>query len=97
MSTPITYVYRLFDTLIYITRVQIGEACARNGNVGNPTKYYKWEALVDGSYVGTGNTRSEAYEIARCRHLKIVRAHNVRYFQTVEAEMKGAYVTMVRH
>lgn len=38
------YHYRDHDYFVTIARMPIGEAYPRNGNVGNPTRYYSWRA-----------------------------------------------------
>lgn len=96
---PITYHYDCEGHAIEVTRVHVGTAYARNGNVGNPTEYFQWESTVDGEWAtGTAPTRTVAYEYARAKALGIPysydegmarRSKNVRAFWVVQTEMKA--------
>lgn len=101
---PITYVYEVEGHEVAVTRRHVGTAYARNGNVGNPTEYFEWEALVDGKRIGVGSwQRAVAYEAARAHILGIDyfhphpdgpfanRARNVRPYTLVADEMKANY------
>lgn len=100
-TDPITYVY-VFDAWeIAITRRHIGTAYARNGNVGNPTEYFRWDLVTEGEFKGSFSSRVEAYEYARgfgfCGNDGKTRGprgrrSEVRYFRTVQDEMKVSYV-----
>lgn len=100
---PITYVYEVDGHLIEITRRHTGTAYARNGNVGNPTEYFKWEAKKDGVYLGMFSKRSDAYEEATghayCdRDGRVIgRNKQVRYFNLVRDEMQANYRGRVQH
>jgi len=101
-TAPITYVYRIEHEgvahEVAITRRHTGTAYARNGNVGNPTEYFRWEVAVDGTGLGTAPNRTEAYEVGRChiegvRYLnRAPRYLNVRHYLLVQNEMKSNYV-----
>lgn len=103
---PITYHYSFdHDGVthdIALTRRHTGTAYARNGNVGNPTEYFRWDATVDGVQVNGGlgfRDRSDAYENARAFVLGIRYANddnrrrwvNVRSWVLVRDEMKSNY------
>lgn len=60
----ITYTYDVDGKLIKLTRRHTGTAYAANGNVGNPTEYFVWDAEVDGRTVATAGSRAGAYELA---------------------------------
>lgn len=103
-TNPITYVYVIDGHEVAITRVHVGTAYARNGNVGNPTEYFVWEARVDGVYaVGHCRSRVEAYEYARCgiagltyvpiREGRPGKERNIRHYLLVADEMKANYVS----
>ena len=95
----ITYVYEVDGHTIEITRVHVRTAYARNGNVGNPTQYFKWVAHVDGQSTNKFDRRADAYEMARARVLGIKyvnneRLHryvNVRPWTVVRDEMLANY------
>lgn len=99
-TNPITYTYIFNGCAIDITRRHVGTAYARNGNVGNPTEYFVWEARVDGERIGGQHERrAEAYEHARASILGIryvnddrrKRWVNVRSYRVVEDEMRQLY------
>jgi hypothetical protein len=104
-TKSITYVYDVEGHTVELTRHHIGTAYARNGNVHNPTEYFKWEARVDGVVVTSYATqRAQAYEYAKAsitgtdyrqpdqygRH-----GRNERQYRLVAAEMKANYVKRV--
>lgn len=103
---PITYVYEVEGVEVAISRRHVATAYARNGNVGNPTQYFVWDASVDGATVVSGAPlRSDAYEQARARILGIPycndprrpgRARNVRNYLLVDREMAHNYRRRVR-
>lgn len=43
-----------------IRKIQTGVAYPRNGNVGNPTRYFRWQVLIDGKSHGMFNLRRDA-------------------------------------
>jgi hypothetical protein len=95
---PIAYRYATPSGTIVITRRWTGEAYARNGNVGNPTQYFRWEAVLNGKCIGAFFTnRANAYEAARgfryCDERGKVRGigGEVRYYLTVRDEMRANY------
>lgn len=98
---PITYVYDVEGHTIEVTRHHIGTAYARNGNVGNPTEYFRWSSRVDGELpvVYRAVSRAEAYEHARAKVLGVEyrnddlrrRYVNVRPYTEVQREMKANY------
>lgn len=103
---PITYHYDFEHNGsthdIAITRRHTGTAYARNGNVGNPTEYFRWEAVVNGVTVAglAFRDRTDAYENARAKVLGIpyrfdlerpARCCNVRSWVVVRDEMKANY------
>jgi hypothetical protein len=53
------------DHTITTERRQVGEAYARNGNLGNPTPRYMFDALVDGKIVASQTLRRNALAIAQ--------------------------------
>jgi len=56
MTTAIIYAEKVLDRIAY----------PRNGNVHNPTKYYKWVGFVNGRRVTSPmRTKREALEVAR--------------------------------
>jgi hypothetical protein len=98
---PITYHYNVDGKDVAITRRHVGQAYARNGNVGNPTEYFVWDVKIDGEPAGAGyRDRSDAYEHARARVLGIPyvfdeirkRYVNVRAYTLVRREMQANYV-----
>ncbi|HVT77922.1 MAG TPA: hypothetical protein VHD87_12890 [Acidimicrobiales bacterium] len=102
----ITYRYDIDGHAVALTRRHWYTAYARNGNVGNPTENYLWDAHVDGELVQRGCAlRSDAYEHARC-HIAGVpycndqrrpeRTRNVRNYLLVKAEMAANYRGRVR-
>lgn len=79
---PITYAYNIEGAIVLITRVHVGTAYPRNGNVGNPTEYFRWEWSVSSQLMGygkltfpdlkgRGDSRADAYERARAAVLGI--------------------------
>lgn len=78
---PIAYTYNIDGNVVVIERVHYATAYARNGNVHNPTEYFKWnwrvEMLAGGidpptpPMLGHGSTRYDAYERARAAVLGI--------------------------
>lgn len=48
-----------------LRRYLTGYSYPRNGNVHNPTPYYRWLLLLDGRIVDQFNTRREVIEAAR--------------------------------
>ena len=103
---PIAYQYNIGGNIVVIERVHYGTAYARNGNVGNPTEYFKWNWTVEmkarclesGAH-GHGDSRADAYERARASVLGIRyvndeqrrRYTNVRPWTVVKAEMQANY------
>lgn len=95
---PITYRYEFEGQTIEIERVHYGTAYARNGNVGNPTEYFKWNWRT-ATAKGHGDSRSDAYERARAAVLGIGYVYderrklyvNVRPWTLVRDEMKANY------
>lgn len=100
---PITYFYDFEGHEIAIPRRHVGTAYARNGNVGNPTEYFVWDAKVDGKLDELGCfSRANAYEHARAHILGITYREsdpknyrpgpkynvNVRPYAVVRDEMK---------
>lgn len=96
-TRPITYRYEVDGKVVGITRIHTGTAYARNGNVGNPTEYFVWDARVDGRFVGQFDTRANAYEAATGHKYCTVdgRTHGtgkpVRSWTTVRDEMQANY------
>lgn len=96
---PIAYAYTVDGAHVIITRVHIRTAYARNGNVGNPTEYFRWEWAVESGPRGTGSSRSDAYELARAAVLGIRYVNNdtrkmwvnVRPWTVVKDEMQANY------
>lgn len=97
---PITYEYEFDGHVITVTRCHTGTAYARNGNVGNPTEYFKWESRLDGEFVTLAwEGRAVAYEHARAKALGIPyryderggRSRNVRPWTVVRDEMNANY------
>ena len=97
---PISYHYDVEGHDVALSRTHVGTAYARNGNAGNPTEYFVWEACVDGERVVSNRpSRSDAYEHARARALGTSyvndelrhRYVNVRGWVTVQAEMRANY------
>lgn len=102
----ITYAYDIDGAVVLIERVHVGTAYARNGNVHNPTEYFRWNwriacqpgGIEDGPR-GNGSSRSDAYERARAKVLGIRyafdeerhRYENVRPWTVVKAEMQANY------
>lgn len=77
---PIRYTYNIDGNVVLIERVHYGTAFARNGNVGNPTEYFKWNWWVETpsnintpspSLRGHADSRTDAYERARAAVLGI--------------------------
>lgn len=105
-TNPITYTYDVEGRTITITRRHVGTAYARNGNVGNASEYFVWDASIDGeSYGGSYEDRATAYEYARAHIIGIPyywhsnypnRARNVRNYNVVREEMKNNYRGMVK-
>jgi hypothetical protein len=108
-TQPITYVYEVTGPdgtghEIAITREHTGTAYARNGNVGNATEYFLWNATLDGEPAAWHEPRrSEAYEVARAKLLGIRYANgprscvNVRAWHRVREEMKASYRRQIVH
>jgi hypothetical protein len=99
---PVTYVYDVEGHEVAVTREHVRTAYARNGNVGNPTEYFKWSATVDGESVTSwARTRADAYEYGRAAVLGYAYspghgdnfrgAKNVRNFRLVADEMQTNY------
>jgi hypothetical protein len=96
-TTTIAYRYEIEGDIIILTRRHIGTAYPRNGNVHNPTEYFRWEAMLNEVVIGTHfEKRADAYESARgfqyCNDKGRVRGEGkpVRYWHAVKAEMKAA-------
>lgn len=103
---PIAYQYDIDGAIVVIERVHIGTAYARNGNVGNPTEYFRWNwkvemlprSIKEGAH-GNGSSRADAYERARAVVLGIPyiyddvrkRYENVRPWTVVRDEMRSNY------
>lgn len=106
-TAPIAYQYSIDGAVAVIERVHVGTAYARNGNVGNPTEYFRWNWTVEllprsiksGAH-GNGSSRADAYERARASVLGIPyrtgeyvhQCENVRPWTDVKAEMQANYV-----
>lgn len=99
-TDPIAYQYDIEGTGVTIERVHTGTAYARNGNVGNPTEYFRWNWTVATGEKGNGSSRSDAYERARAAVLGIPyrydetnpsRCVNVRSWMLVKKEMQANY------
>lgn len=98
-TDPIAYRYSVEGATVTIERVHIGTAYARNGNVGNPTEYFRWNWNVETGKKGNGSSRSDAYERARASVLGIRYVYNdhkklwvnVRPWTLVRDEMRANY------
>lgn len=101
-TDPIAYLYNFLGHAIRVTREHVGTAYARNGNVGNPTEYFVWNATLNGQRVAVVcSSRAVAYEYARAAALGIRyrhdegmarRSENVRGWVEVQREMKRNYI-----
>lgn len=96
-TNAITYVYRVGDKVIEVTRRHVKTAYAKNGNVGNPTEYFVWDAAIDGNVVCTAGSRSDAYELALGNGVwngfaYVGSRDKVRNFRLVKEEMRENYV-----
>jgi len=108
----LTYIYAVVlagvTHEVSVTRRHVGTAYAKNGNVGNPTQYYVWQATVDGGPAGgVYGSRWEAYDAAVARldgrNMADRRGRDgqwmkqwLRNFRLVQAEMKQNLVRTVK-
>lgn len=94
----ITHRYVVNGQTLEITRRHVRTAYAANGNVGNPTEYFVWDANLDGAHKATAGSRSDAYELALGHAVYVDgryvggRPEDVRNWRLVKAEMGETYV-----
>ena len=98
---PISYLYDVNGVEVEVTRYHTGTAYPVNGNVHNPTEYFRWAVKVGGQpHLSMLPSRAEAYEEGRAKVLGIrywhdpkcsARCINVRPYWTVAAEMSENY------
>lgn len=70
-----SYTYNHDGQTIVIERIPQGVAYARNGNAHNPTRYYVWQAYLNGTVVPIKReTRREAWEAAVWKHCRNIEA-----------------------